>query len=287
MSEAKQTEGGDEQTDDDGGDGGELTKTEFFDRISMEGVTLDGSFYMPAGIGKQRRFFEYDPELVKGFDALRENGDVVAQQVAAHSELEESDGVDQVTKADLEQRVYPKLRDGFGVFGYAAVESEADEDDGPSGSSGSGGYEPIDDDEAETLVRENHSEHGFFTEDDGETKVVSLAHPEARPVGYITGSHVGTLPAESVSTVDDYRNLVYQALSADAGENKHPLADLDSPDDVPIMTDDMMETFKESGDKIKNDEETRERLSNQVAARWEDGEYDHLRTSDPDGDDGE
>jgi len=261
---------GDEQDRD-------ITNERFYERLAMDGVTLDGSFYMPEGTGRQRRYFEYDPAEVKGFDAVRDDdGEIVAQKVASH----DTAMIENVGKDHIEEVVKPKVREGFGSFGFVRTEVGADEESGSAGSADSGGdgdFEPMDDDETFDTIRENHGEHGFFSEDDDdEPKVVSLAHPDARLMGYITGSHVGALPADGLSTVDDYRDAVYQALER-TGE---PEGVLESPDDVPIMTDDMMETFTEAGNQIKHDEETRERLSNQVEARWEDGEYDHLRDED-------
>jgi len=264
---------GDEQDRD-------VTNEQFYERLAMDGVTLDGSFYMPEGTGRQRRYFEYDPAEVKGFDAVRgDDGEIVAQKVASH----DTAAVEEVGKDHIDEVVKPKVRDGFGSFGFVRTEVGADEESASAGGGGGdGGFEPMDDEETLDTIRDNHDEHGFFAEDgDGEPKVVSLAHPEARLMGYITGSHVGALPADGLSTVDDYRNAVYQALE----RTDEPAGVLESPDGVPIMTDDMMETFTEAGNQIKHDEETRERLSKQVEARWEDGEYDHLRGDD--GGDGE
>lgn len=267
------------QEREDGSD--ELTQEEFFERVALEGVTLDGSFYMPHGTGKQRRFHEYDPGLVKGFDSVREDGETVGQKVANHDEAE----TDQVGKDTLADAVYPKVRDGFGTFGLAQIESSAGE---PGPDETGFDFDPEDAEELMDTIRENHDETGFFAkDDDGEEKVVSLAHPDGRPMGYITGSHVGSLPWDDLSSVDDYRHAVFQALEG----TDDPLGVLPGPGDVPIAPDELMETCYEAGQKIRDDEETREKLSNQVSARWEDGEYDHLRDdgdddSDDDSDDG-
>jgi len=276
MSEAEQAE---EANDDDEEQSAEpeLTKTEFFDRIVLEGVTQDGSFYMPHGTGRQRRYFEYDAGIVKGFDAVREDGEVVAQHVANHDEAK----MEQIDKDHIEDVVYPKLRDGFGSFGPVVTESAKDEGDAPSGGAPSTEeFEPINDEELEEVIRENFAEHGPFREDDeGEEKVTSLPHPDARPMGYITGSHVKSLPTESLDTVDDYRQAVYEALAT--SDDGGPV--FAAPGDVPICTDDMMEKFTHHGNSL--DEETRDKISRQVKRRWEDGEYDHLRTTEADPDD--
>lgn len=277
MSEAEQADKANDSTDD------ELTESEFFERLSIEGATTDGGFFMPRGSGRQRRYYRYDPESVKGFDAVRgDDGDVDHQEVAAHDSAVE----EQVDKDHMAESVYPQVRDGQGAFGLVRIESASEEGESPGSGSGRRiDFEPIaDDSDVLETVRRNYDDHGFFGEDeDGETKVVSLAHPDARLMGYITGSHVQSLPAEGMTTVDDYRNAVYQALGADLSDTDgaDPIVDFDSPADVPIMTEDMKDILRESGNSL--DEETRDKLSRQVKARWEDGEYDHLRGGD-DGD---
>lgn len=266
MSEAEQAEKAND------GEDSSMTKAEFFERLALEGVTIDGVFYMPKGTGRQRRYFKYDPGLIKGLDAVREDGEVVAQVVGNHDEAV----IEQVDKDHVGDVVYPKVRDGFGAFGPVVTVSEdeaADSDSEPD-------YEPLDAEELMETIRSNFAEYGFFAEnDDGEQEVVSLAHPDAKLVGYVTGSHVKALPTDELSSVDGYRQAVFQALEG----TDDPEGALEHPDDVPVATADMMEQFREYGNSL--DEETRERLSSQVKARWEDGEYDHLRTSEDEGDD--
>lgn len=221
---------------------GELTREEFLDRLVIEGVTIDGSFYMPKGQGRQRRYFEYDPGLVKGFDSVREDGEVVAQQIGNHDEAM----IEQVEKDHIMDVVFPKVRDGFGVWGPAVTESPAARDD----SGDAPDFDPFDAGDVMDTIRENHEEHGFFTEDeDGDEKVVSLADPDARPMGYITGSHVKGLPSEDLDTVDDYRRAVFTALE----DTDPPAGELAAPDDVPLCNDDMMETFRQSGNSQDGD----------------------------------
>jgi hypothetical protein len=263
MSDAQQVE---ETNGDD--EPSEPTKTEFFERIKLEGVTLQGDFYMPHGEGRQRRYYKYDPSAVNGFDAVRgDDREIEAQQVASHDTAH----TEQVPKDHIEDVVFPKVRDGFGAFGLVEVESARDEDTPQPGDPD--GREPMDGDEVEETIRQNHDKRGFFAEDDdGDQKVVSLAHPDAELMGYITGSHVKALPADGLTSVDDYRAAVVEAVGGEAGITK--------PGSVPIATDDMMETFEQAGNKL--DKEDREKLSRQVEARWEDGEYDHLRKDDED-----
>jgi hypothetical protein len=259
-----------------------VSEDEFFERLRLEGVTITSHFFMPREEDGGTRFYRYDPGLVSGFDPRRdEDGDVVAQEVANHTESV----IEEVERDHVEDVVFPKVRDGVGNFGLAVLESAEDE-----GNSGGDvvEYEPMGDDETLETIRRNYDKHGVFSEDDGgEQKVVSLAHPDAKLMGYITGSHVKSLPAESMETVDDYRNAVFQALGADLSdeEDAEPIVDFDSPDDVPIATDDMMETFEEAGNSI--DDETREKLSRQVSRRWEDGAYDHLRGDEGDTEQGD
>jgi hypothetical protein len=277
MSESQQTE--------DGAEKSEMTEAEFQEHLLVEGVTLDGLFYMAHGEGNARRYYCYEPSMVKGFDAVREDGQVSMQQVANHEEAV----VEQVAKSDIMEKVYPKVADGFGTMGTYVVESNGESDDAPGGPAPEPDYEPLDADELMETIRSNFEEHGFFgTDEEGEEKVVSLAHPDARLMGYITGSHVGALPSEHLSTVDDYRNAVFQALA----DGDDPLTDeLVVPKDVPICTDDMMEVFRNSSNDM--DEETRERIAQQVRQRWEDGEYDFLRKdgsgadAEPDGEAGD
>lgn len=263
-----------DEADDEEEDSADITKNEFFDRLTLEGVTIDSGFFMARGEGRQRRYFRYDPGLVKGLDPIRgDDGETVAQQVANHEEAVE----EQETKDHLEETVFPKVRDGFGIFGLAEVESAEDEGQSPSGDSVD--YEPMTDDEVLETIRENYDEHGMFAEDEeGDEKVVSLAHPEGRLMGYITGSHVKSLPGEGLESVDDYRAAVYQAITSGSSYDDSSGEGLERPDDVPIAPDAMMEVFEESGGDV--DEETREKLSRQVERRWEDGEYDHLRKDD-------
>lgn len=258
-----------QQTDDSG----ELTKTEFFERIALEGVTLDGGFYMPAGEGRQRRYHLYDPAAVKGVSQVRgEDGEVVRGEVSNHDEAV----VEQVSKSDIEDAVFPKVADGFGAFGLGAASTRPEPDEPDQADSGDG-FEHMDMDAVGDTIRANFEEHGFFAEDgDGKTKVVSLAHPEAKLVGYVTGSHVKSLPND-LETVDEYRQVAASALrSADYGGLPHHV----EPGDIPIATDAMMAVFKEAGSSM--DEATKDRIAQQVRRRWEDGEYDHLRRDDPD-----
>jgi hypothetical protein len=266
--------------DDDGDEqDAEETNRDFWDAVNAEGVTIDGDFYMTTGTGRSTRYHRYDPNEVAGFDAVRgEDGEIVTQEVAGHEDAV----VEDLNKSDLET-VADKYEQGFGIRGPAEIKEGTTGGGGSGGGSGGGAYddyEPLDDEELKQTIVENFEDNGgtFFAEDDdGDTKVVSLAHPEGRLMGYITGSHVGALPADSIETVDDYRRAVHDALD---------LPEDTSPDDVPICDSDMMETFKEAGSSIA--EERREEIAEQVSQRWEDGEYDHLRQDDSDdGGDGE
>ena len=121
-------------------------------------------------------------------------------------------------------------------------------------------------DEALAFVQETVEEHdGCVVTDD---MVVSLVTGDE--MGYITGSHVKASPAP-VETVDEYRQLVVQAMDGEM-----------ATDEVPIAPDGLMEKFKSYGD---HDEDTIEQLSEQNKARWEDGEYDHLRKDDDEDED--
>jgi len=265
--------------DDDAGEqDADDTDRDFWDAVKAEGVTIDGDFYMTTGTGRSTRYHRYDPNEVAGFDAIRDDGDIVTQEVAGH----ENAVVEDLSKSDLET-IAEKYEQGFGIRGPAKVK-EGTSGGGDASGGGSGGgayddYEPLDDEELRDTIVENFEDNGgsFFAEDDdGDTKVVSLAHPEGRLMGYITGSHVGALPADSIETVDDYRRAVHDALD---------LPEDTSPDDVPICDSDMMETFQEAGSSISD--ERREEIAQQVEARWEDGEYDHLRQDDEDNDPGD
>lgn len=68
-------------------------------------------------------------------------------------------------------------------------------------------------------------------------------------VGYLTGSHMGTHEdiENAPTTVAEYREMVAEADGID-------------PEDVPLSTDEMMDAIAERN-----------------RARWEAGEYDHLR----------
>lgn len=255
---------GDEQDDNDAaGD------RDFFEAMREEGVTIDGDFYCTTGTGRSTRYHRYDPADVNGLDAVRgDDGDIVAQEVAGHEEAVE----ETINKGDL-MSVASKFEDGFGVRGPASVTKATRSASGPETD-----YEPMDADEVLDTIRENFDETGLFAEDDdGDNKVVSLAHPEARLMGYITGSHVGALPAEALETVDDYRRAVFEALVA--GDHETEL-ELGSPDEVPIAPEETMEKFREAGGDV--DEDTREKISQQVQQRWEDGDYDHLRNDEED-----
>ena len=242
--------------------------------LRTEGITIDGSLYaLPgdpgAGPGDA---LEYDPGLVKGMEPVRDGGEVVGAAVANGEEALVGDAGDAI------EVVREKFEAGFGIRGPATVR-EPPEDGGGGGRTDP---DPLDDEEAEATILDNFVEHeGFFTEVDGEEKVVSLIHPDARPMGYITGSHVKSLPA-GVETVDDYRSAVYRALAGEGivGRPDSPAPWVAEADDVPIATDDMMETFRDAGDSMTD--EQRERTSKRVAQRWEDGEYDHLRKGERD-----
>jgi hypothetical protein len=80
-------------------------------------------------------------------------------------------------------------------------------------------------------------------------------------LGYLTGSHMNTHGDNGPRTVDEYRAFVAKKDGIE-------------PSEVPLCTDDMMNVFVASGD---HDDEMRARLSEGNKARWEAGEYDHLR----------
>lgn len=101
------------------------------------------------------------------------------------------------------------------------------------------------------------------TQEDGE--ILSLVTGEY--MGYITGSHVKASPAP-ITTVQEYRWLV-----ADATDDEI------EPDEVPIAPTQLQHTFEKAG---QHDEETLNELSRMNRARWEAGEYDHLRSEDDD-----
>lgn len=260
---------GDTRTDD---------KDEFFRIVQTEGVTLDGSYYATTGTGKATRYHEYDTQVVSGL-ARPDGMDEQKAEAAGITEVENHEEalLNDLKKADLEP-VFEKYTDGFGHSGIAiqeeAPEPDDEDDDVPDMTA----------EEAAETIRQNYDEHGLFAEDeDGEQKVVSLAHPDARLMGYITGSHVGSLPVEGMDSVDDYREAVFHALGADLADtddDAEPIVAFGSPDDVPIATDDMMAKFEASGQRVAEDEDLKEKLSEQVKNRWEDGEYDHLRKED-------
>lgn len=85
-------------------------------------------------------------------------------------------------------------------------------------------------------------------------------------VGYLTGSHMQSHDA-GPQTVEEYRQEVASRRGV-------------SPDEVPLAPDALAEAFEAAG---QHDEETLEELSRMNKARWEAGEYDHLR-ADEDGD---
>lgn len=238
----------------------DLTQDDFFELVRLEGITIDGTYYKSSGHGKQTRYHAYDPGVVKGLDALREDGDVVAQEVSNHEEA----FLEDVSKDELKD-VYSRFRDGFGIRGAARV-SEPPEDAGSDG--GDDGPEPMSEEETHRLIEDNFEEHGFFAEDeDGEAKVVSLAHPDARLMGYITGSHVKALP-NGMESVDDYRRTVAATLRG------LPDGYDIEPGDVPIAPDALMERFEEWGQQTTESGFDFAHFNKQ---RWEDGHYDHLR----------
>lgn len=234
----------------------DLSEDGFFDKLKMNGLALDGRFYLPKGVGRQRRFFSYNAADVDGLELVHDNGAVVGQEVKNHDELQNG-AAEMVTKTELVDEVLPKVRDGFGVFGLP--EAEADD------AARRGDYPP----ETMDLIRDNYAEHGLFVDEDGQ-KVVSLISDEGRAVGYITGSHVSAVGVEGVESVDDYRKAVHSALPDVFSD----------PAKVPIMTSEMMHRFVMAGDQIAADERTRAKLAKQTEQRWEDGAYDHLKGGD-------
>lgn len=263
-----------------GEEGRDISEDDFFRTVQTEGVLIDGSYYATTGTGKSTRYHEYDSQTVSGL-VYPDDVDEDSAKAAGITEVKnhEESLVADVKKTDLGD-VYDKYVDGFGHAGIAfqeeAAEEAAEEDDEP---------EPMDDDELVENIQELYGATGFFAEDeDGEQKVVSLATREGRLMGYITGSHVGSTPT-SLESVDDYRHAVFQSLTGDAATEEDQLADLEGPDEVPIATDGMMEKFKESGQSVQDDEELKEKLSEDVKRRWEDGQYDHLRKDDEDDED--
>lgn len=244
--------------------------------LHREGITIDSSFYAARGVwDDDPDVYEYDPGLVKGFDAIRDEDDrdnIVGSKVSNHDEAV----VDGPVSDDRIEAVLEKFRDGLGIQGPAVRKEPEPADDEPEPET-----EPMADEEVAETIRENFAEHGFFAEDeDGDAKVVSLASPDARLMGYITGSHVKALP-NGLESVDDYRRAVYQALVGDAATPDDELVSLELPSDVPIATSDMMETFEEAGRSLAEDEDLADRMSGLTKARWEDGEYDHLKNEDP------
>lgn len=85
-------------------------------------------------------------------------------------------------------------------------------------------------------------------------------------VGYLTGSHMKTHDEGEPRSVAEYRAHV---------------ADKDGvePSEVPLAPEELTEVFHASGDLS---DETRRQLSETNKARWEAGEYDHLRKEDAD-----
>jgi len=88
-----------------------------------------------------------------------------------------------------------------------------------------------------------------------------------REVGYLTGSHMKTHEDGRPTTVAAYR----EAVAADKGVDT---------DEVPLAPDELTEVFERSGE---HDEETLDELAEINRRRWEDGEYDHLRADDDEG----
>lgn len=79
-------------------------------------------------------------------------------------------------------------------------------------------------------------------------------------LGYLTGSHMGSHD-DGPQTVAEYRQTVAAGRGVD-------------PSEVPLAPDELSEVFEAAG---QHDEETLEELSELNEARWEAGEYDHLR----------
>lgn len=79
-------------------------------------------------------------------------------------------------------------------------------------------------------------------------------------LGYLTGSHMKSHD-EGPQTVAQYRQTVAARNDMEA-------------DEVPLAPDALGEVFEDAGD---HDEETLDELSELNEARWEAGEYDHLR----------
>lgn len=98
--------------------------------------------------------------------------------------------------------------------------------------------------------------------DEPEHGTIACEHCGAE-LGYLTGSHMQSHDG-GPQTVAEYR----QTVAADRGVE---------PSEVPLAPDELSEVFEAAGD---HDEETLDELSELNEARWEAGEYDHLRGGD-------
>ena len=87
-----------------------------------------------------------------------------------------------------------------------------------------------------------------------------------RSLGYLTGSHMASHDG-GPQTVDAYRHMVAERRDIE-------------PEDVPLAPEELSEAFESWGNSL--DEEVRQKLSDINKARWEAGEYDHLRKEEAD-----
>jgi len=85
-----------------------------------------------------------------------------------------------------------------------------------------------------------------------------------RRLGYLTGSHMKSHDDGQPQSVAAYRSAVAARKGVDEG-------------DVPLAPDELTDVFRDAGD---HDEETLQELSALNKARWDAGEYDHLRKED-------
>lgn len=185
---------------------------------------------------------------------IKEGDGVMADGTRVHTEGEGRGtryfvGGDNVPKADAVAAVVE-------ADGVTEVGADDDNDDE---------VEARDRDGAVRFARETFAGNDYsFGADEGDA-VLSLVTGEE--MGYITGSHVKASPAP-VDTVDGYRALVVEAIDV-----------VDDEDEVPIAPDALMEEFRSYGGLS---DETRDELAEINRARWEAGEYDHLRKDDGD-----
>ena len=203
-----------------------------------DGAVIDGVRFWTEGEGRQTRYFH------DGGDGGKEKVKKGGVEAAAEAAINSGAAIADADEADADGEADPK----------AAVARAADRGDTVNRSL------------AVSAIEAHHRDGGgFFAEDGGEEKVVSMV--DFRPMGYITGSHVEASPAP-VDGVGGYKIVVAEALDID-------------PDEVPTATEGMREKFASGGHEL--DEEQKAALSEKIQNRWDEGEYDHLRGPDGDG----